>query len=153
MTYKKDSEDMNGMNDMTAEQAKYYSIYISAQHLKAACYGASKEAGWWTDLATGADMDVFDKVPEKLMLIVSEVAEAMEGDRKGLQDDKLPQYSMLRVELCDVLIRTFDLLGKLDEQEGLGDASESALSDKMKFNANRPDHKLENRTKEGGKRY
>jgi len=52
-------------------------------------------------------------VPERLMLIVSEIAEAMEGHRKGLMDDKLPTRPMLEVELADAVIRIFDLGGGL----------------------------------------
>ena len=41
-------------------------------------------AGWWTDIKTGLPIltDRPHLVGEKLMLIVSEVAEAMEGHRK-----------------------------------------------------------------------
>ena len=37
------------------------------------------------------------------MLIVSEIAEAMEGERKDLMDDKLPHRKMAEVELADAL--------------------------------------------------
>lgn len=42
------------------------------------------------------------------MLIVSEVAEAMEGVRKNLDDDHLPQFKMFDVELADTMIRSLD---------------------------------------------
>lgn len=45
---------------------------------------------------------------ERFMLMVSELAEALEGDRKSLQDDKLPQYPMIVVELADCVIRVLD---------------------------------------------
>lgn len=45
------------------------------------------------------------------MLFVSEVAEAMEGERKNLMDDKLPHRRMAEVEIADVLIRVFDYAG------------------------------------------
>jgi hypothetical protein len=35
----------------------------------------------------------------------------MEGDRKGLMDDHLPQYPMFQVELADFVIRCLDWLG------------------------------------------
>lgn len=42
------------------------------------------------------------------MLMISEVAEAMEGVRKNLDDDHLPQYKMFDVELADTMIRSLD---------------------------------------------
>ena len=112
------------------------------------------EAGWWTDHKTGKDLrgkDEFGRdnrnVPEMLCLIHSEVSEAMEGYRKNLMDDKLPHRSMLEVELADVFIRIFDLSGA----PGL-DLS-GAVLEKLSFNKTRPDHKLENRLKDGGKQF
>lgn len=63
------------------------------------------EAGWWD-----ADRCVF----ECLQLISTEVAEATDGERRGLMDDHLPHREMGEVELADVLIRTLDLMGKLE---------------------------------------
>ena len=50
---------------------------------------------WWRDLHTGERFT--PNIGEKLMLIVSEVAEAMEGHRKNLMDDKLPHRTMIVV--------------------------------------------------------
>lgn len=71
----------------------------------------------------------------------------MEGHRKGLKDDKLPQYDMLAVELADCVIRVFDTAGALKIPLG------KILVAKLQFNTQRPDHKPENRAKEGGKAY
>lgn len=60
---------------------------------------------WWTN-ADGTPKEL-DK-GERFMLMVSELAEAMEGDRKSLADDKLPQYPMIWVELADCVIRVMD---------------------------------------------
>ena len=86
-------------------------------------------------------------VPEKLMLVVSEVAEAMEGYRKNLMDDKLPHRSMVEVELADVIIRVFDLAGAMKLDLG------GAIEEKLNFNKIRPDHKIENRLKDNGKKF
>ena len=39
------------------------------------------------------------------MLTISEIAEAMEGERKNLMDDHLPHRKMAEVEIADAYIR------------------------------------------------
>jgi hypothetical protein len=60
-------------------------------------------AGWWDD--PNRDLDLV------IMLILSELSEALEGERKNLNDDKLPHLPMFSVELADAVIRALDLLG------------------------------------------
>lgn len=86
-------------------------------------------------------------IGELLMLTVSELAEAMEGHRKYLPDDKLPHRSMFEVELADTLIRIFDMAG------GLNLDLHGAYLEKMEYNRNRADHQIENRKQVGGKAY
>lgn len=107
------------------------------------CHEANKT--WWRDPATGAPIE--RNKGEQLMLIVSEISEAMEGARKNLQDDKLPHRKMEEVELADALVRIFDYAG--GHGLNLGDAFE----EKMMYNAERADHKPEHRLAEGGKRW
>ncbi|MCK1273795.1 hypothetical protein IVB46_00870 [Bradyrhizobium sp. 61] len=103
---------------------------------------------WWTDPATGADLrNERYIVPTKLMLTVSEIAEAMEADRKQLPDDKLPQFSGLNVEMADALFRIFDLAGA--KRLPMGDAAAA----KFIFNISRPDHMASARMAVGGKAY
>lgn len=109
------------------------------------CHGAAKAGGWWTDLATGQPKQ--RNKGELLMLIVSEVAEAMEGERKDLMDDHLTHRKMAEVELADALIRIFDYAG------GHGYDLAGAMLEKLAYNAKRADHKPENRIKEGGKKF
>jgi NTP pyrophosphatase (non-canonical NTP hydrolase) len=131
-------------------------VAFAADVLTRVCFGLAQKSGWWTDLETGEPINrqygeenkpLKFNVPEKLMLIVSEVAEGMEGFRKNLKDDKLPNRSMLEVELADALIRIFDLAG------GLRLDLASAVAEKLQFNALREDHKIENRKGENGKKF
>jgi hypothetical protein len=48
---------------------------------------------------------------ELLMLVVSELVEAMEGERKDLMNDKLPHRKMAEVEMADAAIRILDYMG------------------------------------------
>jgi hypothetical protein len=115
--------------------------------LQSICHTLASECGWWNDLETGADLRETFNVPEKLMLIVSEVSEAMEGHRKGLMDDKLPHRKMIEVELADAMIRILDLAGAMNLDLA------GATIEKLKYNALRADHKPENRMSEGGKKF
>lgn len=100
---------------------------------------------WWLDLETGKK--VTRNYGELMMLAVSELAESMEGDRKDLMDDHLPQYKMRDVELADTLIRLFDTIG------GLGIDIGPIFEAKLRFNRERADHKDAHRLAPGGKRY
>ena len=101
------------------------------------------KAGWYKDPKTGRAK--VRNIMEMLMLIVTEIAEAAEGHRKSLPDDKLPHRSMLEVELADALIRIFDLAGYQGLDLG------GAFVEKIKFNVTRPDHTLAVRAAPGGK--
>ena len=107
------------------------------------CHGLAKASGWWT----GLDSSDGHIIATKLCLIHSEVSEAMEGVRKGLQDDHLPHRPMVEVELADALIRIFDLGGALGLDLG------GALIEKLAYNQQRADHKAENRDVDGGKKF
>lgn len=103
-------------------------------------------AKWWVSLDDGVTPLKRNK-GELLMLIVSEVAEALEGERKDLMDDKLPDRKMAEVELADAIIRI------LDYAAGFGYDLDGAYRDKMAFNAQREDHKHEARKIAGGKQF
>lgn len=69
------------------------------------------EMGWWDEPRS------FSAITN---LGISENSEAMEGDRRDLPDDHLPQYPMVVVELCDMCVRTFDFLGSVDNTKFTG---------------------------------
>ncbi len=100
---------------------------------------------WWQDMNTGSPLK--RNKGELLMLIVSEVSEAMEGERKDLMDDKLPHRKMAEVELADALIRI------LDYSAGFGYDLEGAFQEKMAYNAVRLDHTHEARKAANGKKF
>lgn len=111
-------------------------------------YECHKAAEHWWKNPNGSDVrDNPLAFSNKLCLIHSEISEAMEGDRKKKMDDHLPHRPAREVELADALIRICDLAGayKLD----LG----GAVAEKMLYNAQRADHKPENRAATGGKTY
>jgi hypothetical protein len=100
---------------------------------------------WWEDPITNKPIE--RNVGEMLMLVVTELSEALEGHRKGLMDDKLPNYKMFDVEIVDALIRLFDIAGNLIPDIGY------IFTAKLVYNTHREDHKPENRIKNGGKKY
>lgn len=119
--------------------------------LQRICHEASRLAGWWSCPKTGEASTLeyikASLIPQKLLLIHSEISEACEGDRTGSMDKHLPHRTSVEVELADAVIRIFDLAGALGFN--LGDA----IAEKMAYNAQRADHKPAARAAEGGKRY
>ena len=165
-------------------------------------------AGWWDPYLPDKKSD---RVPTDLMLTVTEFAEACEGDRKSLNDDHLPHYPMMHVEIADAMIRLLDLAGAMGvDLSSLEDLSEDPtaqaeveewadgsvpeqllvcvaavtqqdtsehdligmgvgsclmmamihkfdlfeiVAEKRAYNAQRADHRRENRAKAGGKAY
>lgn len=120
-------------------------LQTAGQILNQQCHGAAVYSGWWNDPATGRRLE--RNVGEMLMLIVSEIAEGMEGARKDLVDTHLPEREMLEVELADAVIRIFDLAGSRGYDLG------TTIAEKIAYNLNRPDHKPAARLKAGGKKF
>lgn len=122
-------------------------LVASVNVLVEQCHGAADASGWWTDLNTGLSLKGANNVPEKLMLTVSELGEAMEGHRKNLRDEHLPEFLSVEVELADAIIRICDLAGAKNYRLA------EALAAKMEYNSTRADHKPENRAGANGKKY
>lgn len=99
--------------------------------------------GWWDDrmrevdpaeVASGPRV-VSDRaqIPGLLMLVVSELSEALEAHRKhNPQDKHLPDLPAFDVELADAVIRILDIARAYRVDLG------RAIVEKMAFNATRP---------------
>lgn len=97
-------------------------------------YEANKEKGFW---------DKERNVGEMLMLVTSELGEAMEAHRKNRVADwqkfeleNVPFAESIKDtfedEIADAMIRLFDMCG------GLGIDIEKHITEKLKYNATRP---------------
>lgn len=106
--------------------------------LRDTCHADAVNAGWHNDPREDGTF---------LALIHSEISEALEGERKGLMDDKIPSRKMAEVELADAIIRIMDYCGLKGYDIG------GAVVEKLAYNKTRADHKPENRAKEGGKKW
>ena len=128
------------MNMTTLEQQSYVGL-VAAQQL---AHKTATDAGWYKDPKTGED--ITRNFGEVVALMHSELSEALEADRKGLKDDKLPHRDGREVEFADCIIRI------LDTAAAMGMDIAGAIIEKNRYNKERADHKLENRAS-GGKRY
>lgn len=117
----------------------YQSMADAVNLLVYFCHGSSKAAGWHNKPVENGT---------RFMLMVSEIAEAMEGDRKNMMDDHLPHRKMVPCELSDASIRIFDFAG-IDPNMDLG----TVFAEKLWYNQSRLDHVQEVRDAIGGKKY
>lgn len=81
-------------------------MQIDLGALAANVHSQNVAIGWWDNWPNRKD-----RHKTAMMLVVSELAEAMEGDRKDLMDDHLTDHKMFGVELADTMIRLLDLAG------------------------------------------
>jgi len=98
--------------------------HLTMAQMQAAIHKTAREKGWWDEpRETGTCF----------MLMVTELAEAMEGYREGNpHSDKIAPFSQIEEELADVIIRI------LDYAEANSFEIEKALRAKMAYNETRP---------------
>lgn len=132
---------MENPEDMNLWERNTFFGIRTAQFLS---HKTAVDAGWYTNPQTGEP--ITRNFGEVVALMHSELSEALEADRKGLMDDKLPHRSGVEVEFADCIIRI------LDTAAAMGLDVAGALIEKNRYNRTRADHKLENRAN-GGKRY
>jgi len=96
-------------------------------------------AGFWEDIQTVMSTMAEKGLPieqyiiqSRIALIMSELGEAVEGSRKNKQDEHLPQFDSLTVELADAVIRILDLA------EGFDRPIAEAIVAKCEYNMTRP---------------
>lgn len=133
---------MTDPNTMTPVEWEAYQGLCAAQRL---AHETATDAGWYKDPATGEPVE--RNFGEVVALMHSELSEALEADREGLMDDKLPHRDGREVEFADCIIRI------LDTAAALGLDVAGALIEKNRYNAQRADHKLAARADKQGKKY
>lgn len=141
-------QKIDAVYDATAEPGDPYpTVNVAIDGIEAAqelCHFLAKASGWWHDPKTGEPKDRNNG--EMIALMHSELSEGLEALRKDLNDDHLPHRKGIECELADTIIRIFDFAGarKLDLA--------GAFIEKLAYNQQRADHKLENRAN-GGKAF
>lgn len=128
--------------DMTEEETR---THLGLRAAQALAHGTATRAGWYADPVTGKP--VVRNFGEVVSLVHSELSEALEADRKGLMDDKLPHRDGREIEFADCIIRI------LDTAAALGLDVAGAFIEKNRYNDKRKDHRPEARTGQNGKRY
>jgi hypothetical protein len=107
----------------------------------------AKDRGWDDNLPEAGTREALWFDGTQYALFASEISEALEGLRKGKQDEHCPAFTNEEVELADAIIRIFHYAAR--KKLRMFDA----LRAKNKYNITREDHSREARAKEGGKAF
>jgi NTP pyrophosphatase (non-canonical NTP hydrolase) len=134
---------METTQDYDKAKGRFHHVRMAIANVVVIC--TAENDRWWRDPKTNERVE--RNTGELLMLMVSELAEAMEGHRKDLMDDKLPHRKMFEVELADCIIRICDTAGQMGLDLG------GAVAEKLEYNSTRKDHANEARLAPGGKKY
>lgn len=108
-------------------------------------HNIAQEKGWWEDRdnlekaanAVSAKLGRYARITNNAAMIAlmhSELSEGLEGERKDLESDHIPGFSMLEEELADVVIRAMDMA------QGRNLDLAAAIIAKAEFNSGR-EHK------------
>ncbi len=129
---------MTEVTDIKQEDSK---IYESINSFCTEIFEGNRSRGFWDDelkldskYQTQETQQVLERLvlTQKLALVVTEIAEAIEGVRKDAMDDKLTHRRAVEVECADAVIRIFDLCG------AFGWDLSGAIKEKLEYNASRP---------------
>ncbi len=129
--------------DLAAPQGPEIPLVQSLEWLAEQAHSNARDKGFWklrdelVAAATGVspELAAFAKkcVASQLReLMISEISEACEGDRKDLVDTHIPHFSMVEAEMADLLIRLADYCKAYKLRLG------AALISKMDYNSKRP---------------